>query len=190
MEHPFTLRDRLAAGFGQADGRFDRLCKIIIDDVPLGDHSADGIQTAEERKRLEEIQWLGIALVGCDADLQIQEVRYVGTAPSMPDFEAITRTKQTVRIEVSRIVFGDELEQNKYFTMIAALAQQYLERSHSAAMDGQFVYRVYDENAGPISRIDAKQCALEMADFIARVLEFMYAIASHQVFQFPYSGIQ
>lgn len=165
MQQPRTLRDHFAAGLGQANGRLARLCNLTVDGIPLGDYAADAARTPEERKRFEEMQWLGIALVGCDADLDLQQVRYVGRAPSMPDLEGVTNGGHTVRIEVSRIIFGDEMEQNKYFATIAGLAQQHLTQSAATAMEGKFIYRAY-ESAGPISRVEAEQCAHEMANFI------------------------
>lgn len=166
MQQPRTLRDHFSAGLGPANGRLVRLCNLIVDGMPLGDYSANAANTPEEHKRFEEMQWLGIALVGCDADLELQQIRYVGNAPSMPDFEGHTTTGHTVRIEVSRIIFGDEMEQNKYFATIAGLAQKCLAQSDATATDGEFVYRVYGENAGPITRTEAEQCAHEMAHFM------------------------
>jgi len=162
-----ALRDHFARGRGDPHtGRFNRLCSLVLDGKPLGDYPLDIARSAEEQQQFEELQWLGIALVGCDADLDIDQVFYIGHTPTLPDFEASTKSGQTVRIELSRVLFGRELQQNNYFAMIAGRAQQVLERSASTAKAGEFIYRVYNESVGAISRKDAERAAAEMATFI------------------------
>ncbi len=164
-----TLRDHFARVLGGgADGRFGRLCSIIVDGTPLGDHRTNVQRNREEAKRFVELQWAAIALVGCDADLQIREIRSLAPrhGAATPDLEAALRDDRTVRLELSRIVFGSENQQNAYFATIAGVAQQTLEKVPAYANAGTFHYRVYDPNGTKIGKREALAGAAELAAFI------------------------
>lgn len=164
-----TLQDHFARVLGvDADGRFARLCSISVDGVPLGNQRADVARNREEEKRFVELQWAAIALVGCDADLEVRELRSLAARHDVatPDFEAALRDGRTVRLELSCIVFGSENQQNKYFDAIARIAQQTLEKMPAYANAGTYHYRVYDPNGTKIGKDEAKVGAVELAAFI------------------------
>lgn len=153
---------------GGSDERLRRLCGIVVDGKPLGDHPLNRTGSREEAKRIEELQWLGIALVGCDADLEVRELRTLmpRQGKATADFEAAIRSGRRVRLELGRVVFDVERQQNEYFARIAGEAQQILEQTKTYADSGTFIYRSYDPNGTKIGASEASSAAAELASFI------------------------
>ena len=164
---PQTLSDHFARSPGALPERSARLCGLIIDGLRLGDYPIGVERSREEEKRFEEMQWAGVALVGCDADLEIGELRSLAPRHdrATADFDATLRASGHARLELARIVFDVEKEQTEYFASIAGKAQELLVSEHSGNL-GTFVYRVYDPSRTNISRQDVKTAAPELADLI------------------------
>ena len=57
------------------------------------------------------MQWLAIALIGCDADRELRDVRRLDER-SVPtaDFEATTKRGEILRIELGNVVSEDEMQ--------------------------------------------------------------------------------
>jgi hypothetical protein len=95
QDAPASIGDYFKRFFvGGSDERLRRLCAIVVDGKPLGDHPLNRTGSREEAKRVEELQWLGIALVGCDADLEVREVRTLlpRQGKATADFEVTMRS--------------------------------------------------------------------------------------------------
>lgn len=96
--------------------------------------------------------------MGCDADLEVRELRTLvpRQGKDTADFEATVRSGNLVRLELGRVVFDVERQQNEYFACIAGEAQQILERLKDYAAAGTFIYRSYDPNGTKIGRHEAR----------------------------------
>jgi hypothetical protein len=165
-----TLADHFARSRGSLPGRYGRLCNILVDGRRLGDCPIGVVRSREEEKRFEEMQWAAIALVGCDADLEVLELRSIAARHdrATADFDATLRAGGYVRLELARIVFAIERAQNEYFASIAGRTQEVLETDSSSADLGMFVYRVYDPARTTIGRQDVSVAVPELATFIRR----------------------
>ncbi|MGC2651231.1 MAG: hypothetical protein WA304_10565 [Candidatus Cybelea sp.] len=82
------------------------------------------------------------------------------------DFEASMKEGSKLRIELARIVFELERQQNEYFASIAGDAERLLDQSNSFLNEGTFMYRVYDPEGTTIGRHDVNIAAAELACFI------------------------
>lgn len=164
-----TLREYFAAFFGRTSPeRFERLCAIRVDGKELGAYPTGIKRSREEQKRFEEIQWAGIALVGCDADLEVVEIRSLAPrrGQSTADFEAVTKTGERPLLELARIIDAKQIEQDNYFALIAGRAQSILEQTSGFADAGRFLYELRYGPRSSISRKDAERAAAELAALI------------------------
>lgn len=105
MSEPRTIRDsyneRPAANLPE---RGARICAIVFDGFPLGDHSVE-----PSGNRFGEKELLAMLLVSCEIDEEIRSIRTLEARPSIatPDFEAALKNGSIVRIEVTR--FADRV---------------------------------------------------------------------------------
>lgn len=105
MNLPQTVRDTYnelpAANLPE---RGARICAIVFDGVPLGDHPVES-----SGNRFGEKELLAMLLVSCEIDNEIRSIRTLEARPGTPtpDFEATLRSGAIVRIEVTRV--ADEL---------------------------------------------------------------------------------
>lgn len=163
-----TLRQHFEALLGNiSPERVERLCAIVIDGQTLGSYPTGIHRDREAEKRFEEMQWAAVALVGCDVDREIVELRSpeprLGEATA--DFEAIVRSGDGVRLEVARLVFRVEREQTEYFASIGGDANALLNRDDFAEK-GTFLYRVYDPTRTRIGRDEVHLAVPELARFV------------------------
>lgn len=169
---PGALRDYFADHFRNGDERrFERLCNVIVNGRPLGTYELDITRTKAEWKRFVEIQWAGFALVGCDADLQIAELR---TQPergdaTTPDFEATLIAGGNVQIELVRLILEDELPQIKYYDEIGRETQAALSQG-PLSNAGEFIFRSQD-GIYAIGNAEVAEIAHELALYIQTTLE-------------------
>ncbi len=163
-----TLRDHFARMPNGPDDRLERLCSIVVDGCPLGDYPTDEERDNEQERRFEELQWAAIALVGCDADLEISELRTLPPGGGRPtaDFEATMRRGRVVRLELTSIVFELEKQQCEYFARIAGGARKLLILEDEYRYKGRFIYRAYHPAGMTIGQSEATSGAKELAAFI------------------------
>lgn len=160
-----TLRDYFHSQFqGGSDALIERLSAIVIDGQPLGGYETSIARNYEEQKRFEELQWAGIALVGCNADFDIREIRSVPPTGvgATADFEATLLDGSVAKLELARVVIGEDLQQASYYTKIARYAEDTLRAACAAPTT--FIYRAYD--AKNIGEKDARRASDELAEFI------------------------
>jgi hypothetical protein len=170
-----TLLDHFAEQFRNGDERrFERLCNIIVDGRRLGTYELDVARTKADWKRFVEIQWAGFALVGCDADLKIAELR---TQPerrnaTTPDFEATLKAGGSAQIELVRLILEDEVPQFKYYDDMGRETQAYLSQGPYANA-GEFIFRSQD-GIHAISKADVAAIAGELAAYILTTPELQH----------------
>lgn len=68
-------RARIDGGPDHYAERRARMAAMIVDGCPVGDYETDVQRDYERWKRFEELQWLALALMSCDADLEFTEFR-------------------------------------------------------------------------------------------------------------------
>lgn len=172
---PLTLRDHFAEQFRNGDERrFERLCSIVIDGRQLGTYEFDVTRTRADWKRFVEIQWAGFALVGCDADLRIAELR---TQPergnaTTPDFEATLKAGGSGQIELVRLVLEDEVPQIKYYDDIGRETQVALSQGPYANA-GEFIFRSQD-GIHAIGNPEVAAIKAELATYIQTTPELQH----------------
>jgi len=141
-----------------------RMAAMIVDGRPVGEYETIVLRDYEGWKRFEELQWLALAMVSCDADLEFREYRSLVPRPgrATPDFEAVRADGGVVRIEIFRLIDKAERLYLDAIARIAAGAQAHIEASAPTASGQRFVH-FYD--AVPTRR-DVTSAVPELAAFI------------------------
>lgn len=148
-------------------GRRSRMKDLIVDGEPLGDHAVDAPTEKKARSRFKEMQWLAISLLGCDADLELRDVRRLDER-SVPtaDFEATTKGGEILRIELGNVVDEEEMRSDRAIRRIESEVQRRLS-SNVAGMGGEFASHLYP-GAAPIGSYVAPATA-EFIGFIREI---------------------
>jgi len=149
-----------------SNARSERMKAIVIDDRPLGSYEIDMEYDKEGSKRFSEYQWVAISLVGCDADLELKEIRSLKPrhGKATPDFEATTRKGDVVRIELCRLIDEDEMKLWGAFGKIFPDVQKCVDEASGNGLNGEFLVRIYRE--GDIQGSDVASATEQLARFI------------------------
>lgn len=147
-------------------GRRDRMKSLIVDGRPLGDHEFDASTDKKARSRFKEMQWLAISLLGCDADLELRDVRRLDER-SVPtaDFEATTKRGEILRIELGNVVNEQEMRSERAIRRIESEVWHRLS-SNVVGVHGEFASVLYP-GISPIG----SDVAPATAEFIAFIRE-------------------
>jgi hypothetical protein len=172
----WTIRDhvnatavRVVGGVDHVAPRRERLLRMVFDGRPLGDYALLPEAHKEERKRLEEMQGLAIALISADVDREIESAISLpprGHVPT-PDFEVVLRSGARIRTELCRLSDSVEKRYIDALSEIGRRAENLL--SGMADVDSvlgtdNVLVRLY---GGVPTPKDIAPAALELADVVA-----------------------
>jgi len=106
--------------------RYERMYDLRVDGTTLGEIRVDADR--EGAKRRDEIHALGHALIGCEADRELVDIRSLKPRPGRPtpDFEATTAAGGDVRIELVRLVDDAEKKMLAALQITAERAENFL----------------------------------------------------------------
>lgn len=130
-DHVLATASRTIGGDDVMTPRRERLLRMVFDGRPLGEHGLAPDATKEERKRLDEMLALALALVGSDVDYEIAAVVSLAPRGDVPtaDFEAILHTGECARIELCRLSDTTEKQYIDALSEIGRRAEQALSRN-------------------------------------------------------------
>jgi hypothetical protein len=151
-EEPMSLWDR-------------RICALIVDGQPLGNHQLP--QDKEDRKRVNEMMGIAGALVGADVDREIGGLRSFPPRHGVatPDFEADLRNGRTVRLETCALV--DETQQ-RYVNAAGAIMQRVndaIATTPTVWSASPYFVRCYGR---PLEPTDIRPVSRELTDFLTK----------------------
>jgi len=124
----------------------------------------------ESTKRVNEMEGLAYALVGCDLDLEITELRCLSPrgGRATADFEATMRDGRTIRVELARLIDADEKRYLDAIGEIITRARRVIDATPGIDMltgGGSIVIRFYGEVPMPHDIDDA---STELANVIVK----------------------
>ena len=164
---PKTLRDHYQAQMSDVTALlFERMLNVVFDEVALGDHLIeDGLK---DGKRFVEKQSLAYALVGCNADLEIDYIGSLNPTNANPtaDFEARMFDGKTVRLELCRLIAPSEKVYLNILGEIARRAQAIVDSNRDPEImrdTAMYTLRCYGEVS---DAHDIDGAAAELVDFI------------------------
>lgn len=163
-EYYEATRVRTFGAPDSTDPLWERRLSLVIDGRPLGDYATGTPLNKESAKRLDEMQALAYALVGCNADLKLEEAHFLmpvaGRATA--DFEATTSKGSNIFIELARLVDPNEKRYLDTIDRITGGANELLNKSQGAA--GRFFLRFYHPT--PPMPADVRNASKELAAFV------------------------
>jgi hypothetical protein len=166
----FDQRPRTTGAPDYTSPRYERLKRLVVNGQPLGDYDSDARLDRRAQKVFIEMQWTGIALVGCDADLEITSLQSLDEehGKTTPDFEVMTKAGQRVLIEHSRLVVADEMqEQNARKNLLHRIQVAVDKRADFAR--GTFYVRFYSDSK--LNFRDLRKATPELLAFLECVAQ-------------------